>query len=146
VIREAKPEEEFLRLASGVKADGSEVVFLAYGLGSQLCVENYQSHNFINTYCVEADRQIHELVFERSHLFLCVGGNTYILNEDLELIHKVGESLLDLVQGAAVFRSHSYDYINRQRLDKQPVWSLREEPRISIGQSETHLTIFKNDF
>lgn len=51
-IREARPEEELLRVTGGVSNDGSEVVFLAYSSGGQLCLENYLSHSFQQTYCL----------------------------------------------------------------------------------------------
>lgn len=144
-IREAKPEEEFLRLAGGVKSDGAEVVYLAYSTNGQLCIENYQSFNFIKTYCVEAGKDINELIFHNYRLFLSVEGATYILTEDLELIQTVNESLVEIVKDAVIFRSHSYDFVRRERLTRQPIWSSKEDITISVAQSGSHLTIFRDD-
>lgn len=82
-IREARPEEEFLRVAGGVRSDGVEVVYLAYTSAGQLCIENYQSYNFLKTYCVEGAKNIHEMTFHNTRLFLSLPTNTYILTEDL---------------------------------------------------------------
>jgi hypothetical protein len=132
-------------VAGGVRSDGVEVVYLAYSSAGQLCIENYQSYNFLKTYCVEGGRTIHDLVFHNARLFLSLPATTYILTEDLELIHRVDEPMIDLVREAAVFKSHSYDYIRRERLTRQPLWCSREDLSISVAQSGSHLTVFRDD-
>lgn len=58
VVREAKAGEEFLSVTGGVGAIDTEVIFLAYSNGNQLCVENYRNFNFINLYCLESSEKV----------------------------------------------------------------------------------------
>lgn len=55
------------------------------------------------------------------------------------------EPLIDLVRDSAVFKSHSYDYVRGERAGRQPLWCSRDELSISVAQSGSHLTIFRDD-
>jgi hypothetical protein len=67
------------------------------------------------------------------------------LTENLELIHTVEETLIELVRGVAVFATHSYDLVARERAIRRPVSSSRNEAKISLIESSNAIVFYRDE-
>ena len=52
---------------------------------------------------------------------------------------------MEFIRGIAVFRSHSYDCLKREKAQRQPVVSSREEAVITLEESSDSITFFREE-
>ena len=76
---------------------------------------------------------------------LSLAGRTSIFTKDLETAYTVEETLVEFIRGTAVFRSHSYDCLKRERTQRRPVVSSREEAVISLDESADKISFFREE-